>query len=287
MKKFDIEVGGDSLKIIQDVLFKNLVILSKELEKEGITYWLDFGTLLGAVRQHDIISWDDDIDISILEVDKFRLLKLVESKFQNQFEIFTAEDSPGLVTPIKLTLKGTRVRERAFFERGINSQNFGLSIDIFTLADTKFFELKKINSISFLISEKKWISTNMHLIHAKKFLTLKKLLLWTLVKLIPRNIVLKLYLYAKSKTYSYENSSDILRYTSNSPFYREVFNKNQLLPTQQVILRGHLFPVPNNSDLVLTVHYGSDYLTPTDSFLRKTHALELTINEDSPFYEYF
>jgi len=37
------------------------------LNKCGVDYWVDFGTLLGIVREGDIILWDPDIDIITVE----------------------------------------------------------------------------------------------------------------------------------------------------------------------------------------------------------------------------
>lgn len=41
-----------------------------------IKWWLDYGTLLGAVRDGKIIPWDADCDISCMEVDRERITAL-------------------------------------------------------------------------------------------------------------------------------------------------------------------------------------------------------------------
>jgi fukutin-related protein len=39
------------------------------LDEAGVRYWLEGGSLLGAMRHSDIIPWDYDVDIGIYEDD--------------------------------------------------------------------------------------------------------------------------------------------------------------------------------------------------------------------------
>lgn len=45
------------------------------LESERIDYWLEGGTLLGIVRDHDLLPWDHDIDLSIPAKDAEKFAK--------------------------------------------------------------------------------------------------------------------------------------------------------------------------------------------------------------------
>lgn len=42
-----------------------LRIFHKVCERNNLTYWLDYGTLLGAIRHKGFIPWDDDMDVSM------------------------------------------------------------------------------------------------------------------------------------------------------------------------------------------------------------------------------
>ena len=48
--------------------------LDRIANEKDLSYWIDAGTLLGAVREKDIIPWDDDADVTMTEQDSQKLL---------------------------------------------------------------------------------------------------------------------------------------------------------------------------------------------------------------------
>ncbi|MDX4062312.1 LicD family protein [Aliarcobacter skirrowii] len=56
---------------------------SKLAMQDNIVLYLDFGTLLGIVRDKDIIEWDDDIDFSVSNISKDLLDDWVQNSLKN------------------------------------------------------------------------------------------------------------------------------------------------------------------------------------------------------------
>jgi phosphorylcholine metabolism protein LicD/GR25 family glycosyltransferase involved in LPS biosynthesis len=66
------EADPKIMKILHQMLYDTHQILVNN----GIKYWIDGGSLLGAVRHKSTIPWDDDIDIGIMNKDKKKFVEL-------------------------------------------------------------------------------------------------------------------------------------------------------------------------------------------------------------------
>ena len=66
---------------------ENLLLLKEILDSHNVLFFLAFGTLLGAVREHDFITHDEDIDLIMFKSDMPKFLSLLFVLRQQGFEI--------------------------------------------------------------------------------------------------------------------------------------------------------------------------------------------------------
>lgn len=62
----------------ENVTIQILSDVSSIFKENEITFWLDFGTLLGAVRHKGIIPWDFDCDVSFLQKNNEKVKRLLQ-----------------------------------------------------------------------------------------------------------------------------------------------------------------------------------------------------------------
>lgn len=67
----------DERKAIELGLLEKFDVFARQ---HGLTYWLFWGTLLGAVRHEGFIPWDDDVDVAMPQKDYLRLVELMRQQ---------------------------------------------------------------------------------------------------------------------------------------------------------------------------------------------------------------
>lgn len=89
--------ADENLRIMQLCDVALLKILDRIFKKHQMTYWLDFGTLLGAHRHKGFIPWDDDLDISMPREDYDKLLDALNEELDKSvFDIVKHNGSIGV-----------------------------------------------------------------------------------------------------------------------------------------------------------------------------------------------
>lgn len=87
-------------RIDKKIAEENLSIIKNFLDLHEISFGLIAGTLLGAVREHDFISHDEDIDLFVLEEYKDKLIDLLP-KLQDTGFMVARFDRRGLLSIIR------------------------------------------------------------------------------------------------------------------------------------------------------------------------------------------
>ncbi len=128
------------LKHIQSIELEMLIVFDKICRENGLKYFLDSGTALGAKRHKGFIPWDDDIDVGMQRDDYEKFIEIGQEALGDDFFLQNRVTDPNVPFSFsKIRKNGTEFVE--YNKRNIK-MNHGIFIDIFP-----YDKLPKTNAI--------------------------------------------------------------------------------------------------------------------------------------------
>ena len=236
-----------------------LVEFDRFCNKHNLRYCLGYGTLLGAIRHHGFIPWDNDVDVVMPRPDyeKFRELTVL----QPIAEHITTLDYKHYDTFPFLKIVDNRTSLREQFLR--NDDNLGIYVDIFPLDGIPDDE-EKVNTLFAKSKEysKKYVLASYRFnTGATPTIKLIKNLLYPISLIMPKRKICE-KLDNLCQEYIYDTSENVVNivWDESFPIYkREWFDK-----LIKVKFESYEFFAPEKYDEVLSVKYGNYMQLPPE-----------------------
>lgn len=265
-----------------------LDLLSKLLDvcnRNNIKVYAFAGTLLGAVRHHGFIPWDDDMDVCMLREDFEKLQTVAEKEFSYPYFFQTA------YTDKRFHIGYARLRNSCTtgfipYNDDLNYNN-GIFIDIFILTGYSESRLKLKTQLTQLRIIEKLIHSYHANINEKK--GIKKIVM-SIAKCFD-NLFLKydklLDTYHSILIKHDKDSKRVTIMTSNDWFMERYWCwKEDLDSVIMLPFEGMLIPAPKNYDRVLKNAYGNYMEFPPVEKRGKWHEDIIYFDPDTSYIDY-
>ncbi len=259
------------LKKVWAVELDLLYILDNVCKKYNITYWVDGGTILGAVRHGGFIPWDDDIDIIMYRRDYNKLCSIIIDELKEPYFFQTEYTDPGSCRGhAQLRNSNTTgiLKSELPFKYSFNQ---GIFIDIFPLdyiPDGNTEEKKYIKNIERLTGKAQRYSLYTYSYMPSKRNILKKVLNKTLLRtlhyihgtdLLPNPYFVEFEKLVKSSDMS--PTKKLGKLFRNPVQERSIWNTEWFDSTIYIQFEMLTVPIPSGYEKILNKFFG-EWRTP-------------------------
>lgn len=262
-KKADIK--QPELKEVWQVEMEIYLEVKRICDKLGIKIFADSGTLLGAVRHHGFIPWDNDMDFTMMRGDYDKFVAEGPALMPKEFEIQVPNSGNEIVRAnMQVRKKGTAAILKKEIKYGCRDFNQGIFIDIFPLDILSKYEL--VNDIFSYSIRSNW----------RKFMIKKSFyddstgMKLGIKKALSKVLAHKPSFYYNKATRLVQkipfkgDSVDSILYYSISK-RRHHFSRKDFAKAIPMKFENIEMEVPVGYDDILRQYYGSDYMTPKNS----------------------
>lgn len=248
-------------KQVQFIQFSIAKAFDQFCSSNDINYWLEGGSLLGAIRHEGPIPWDDDFDVAMLRKDYEKFLELFQHTQENSLffiQNWDTDDSyPHAFS--KLGLKGSLYKENA-----VSTTNFeqAIFIDIFPYDNAPNSVIaRKIQKNSTRILRKTYSLKSGVGLKFNKKVSGKRLgsyLLLMIGNIIGKQL-LKKRLYKTATKYRFTDTKYIYSVGTSYKYEKKLFLKEWVQNTTRVQYKNYKFSAPKEWEKYLT-HVFGDYM---------------------------
>lgn len=243
MKKMDAE----QLKKTQ---LEILDYVASFCDANGINYFLDSGTLIGAVRHKGYIPWDDDIDLGMLRADYDKFMSLFNTA-NERYKAYSIENNEKFLYPMCKVIDNKTV----LYELG---QTLGVNIDIFVYDNAPDDDAVLSKMYDRRDRLRYWhIQRNYDYAHSGGALRIYMIkFVKSLLKIFPRNYFVK-RIIENSKKYSKHSTKRVGNFLARA---RIKIDKDVVFKSYELMeFEGKYYKVPVEYDTWLRAFYG-DYM---------------------------
>ena len=236
-----------------------LLTLLKEFDsickKHNITYYLEGGSLLGAVRHKGFLPWDDDIDLCITRAEWKKLLAVIDQDLPANREIYSYERYPQY---LRETVKYTNLDSTVLFRNHIlDGLAAGQHIDLFILDPAP-------SDPAALEEYKKWATIYSELM-TPVYVMCPDIVQYQdeynhylrLMQRKGRDYVLNLL---REKLYAYEDNEDCTTYYLRWGNKHRFFDKAMFGTPVEVEFEGGFYPAPQQYYRFLRAEFGDTWM---------------------------
>ncbi len=254
-------IDPGTLRKAQLIMFDMLVEFDSLCKKHQLQYWLDSGSLLGAVRHQGFIPWDDDIDLSMPLEDYQQFLSIVEGELPDQIFVQNRQTDPHFKLDYT-KLRSNRASIVEFHEKGRQiDYHQGVFVDIYPmLAIENSAENKSIYDE--VLADIRAVSAICLNTPDGKDDPVKR-----------ASLVAAL----RQKHRGWDEAQSKVIYDGEMPDVAAWFDLDAVFPLATMEFEGLHFSVPNDPSHYLDAIYSFDYRMLPPEHLRKVHAHSITL----------